>query len=52
MLPGQLEAEWGKKTAAAGGLLFTKAEIDAFNELATEAKQPLWKADSFKTVVV
>ncbi|MEO6994816.1 MAG: Ldh family oxidoreductase [Lacunisphaera sp.] len=52
MLPGQLEAEWAKKTATAGGLLFTKAEVDAFNELATEAKQPLWKADSFKTVVV
>ena len=52
MLPGQLEAEWARKTAAAGGLLLTKAEIDAFNELATEAKLPLWKAESFKTVVV
>jgi LDH2 family malate/lactate/ureidoglycolate dehydrogenase len=52
MLPGQLEAEWAKKTGAAGGLLFSKAEIDAFNELATEAKQPLWSVDSFKTLVV
>jgi L-2-hydroxycarboxylate dehydrogenase (NAD+) len=50
MLPGQLEADWAKKTAAAGGLLFSKAEVDAFNELATEAGQPLWKIDSFKTV--
>jgi L-2-hydroxycarboxylate dehydrogenase (NAD+) len=49
MLPGQLEAEWAKKTAAAGGLLFTKAEIEAFNELATEAGEPLWAVDSFKT---
>jgi L-2-hydroxycarboxylate dehydrogenase (NAD+) len=52
MLPGQLEADWAKKSAAAGGLLFTKAEIEAFNELATEASQPLWKPESFKTVVV
>ena len=52
MLPGQLEAEWAKKTHAAGGLLFSKAEIDAFNELASEAGQPLWKHESFKTVVL
>lgn len=52
MLPGQLEADWAKKTAAAGGLLFTKAEVEAFNELATEAKQPLWKLESFKTVTI
>ena len=52
MLPGQLEAGWAKHTAAAGGLLFTKAEIEAFNELATEAKLPLWNAESFKTVVI
>jgi LDH2 family malate/lactate/ureidoglycolate dehydrogenase len=52
MLPGQLEAGWAKKTAEAGGLLFSQAEIEAFNELATEASQPLWKLDSFKTVVV
>ncbi len=52
MLPGQLEATWAKHTAKAGGLLFTAAEIEAFNEMATEAKQPLWQASSFKTVVV
>ncbi|HVW22026.1 MAG TPA: Ldh family oxidoreductase [Opitutaceae bacterium] len=52
MLPGQLEAEWARKSAAAGGLLFSKAEVEAFNELAAEAKQPLWKLESFKTVTV
>ncbi len=52
MLPGQLEATWAQHTAKAGGLLFTQAEIDAFNELATEAKQPLWSAAAFKTVTV
>ena len=52
MLPGQLEADWAKKTAAAGGLLFSKAEVDAFNELATEAGHPLWQVESFKSVVL
>ena len=52
MLPGQLEAEWAKKTTAAGGLLFSQAEVDAFNELAAETRQPLWQSNSFKTVVL
>ena len=52
MLPGQLEATWAAHTAKAGGLLFSAAEIAAFNELATEARQPLWKAESFKTVTI
>ena len=52
MLPGQLEATWAQHTARAGGLLFTAAEIEAFNELATEAKQPLWQTAAFKTVTV
>ena len=52
MLPGQLEADWAKKSNAAGGLLFTKAEIEAFNELATESKQPVWKLESFKSVQI
>jgi len=52
MLPGQLEAGWAAHTAKAGGLLFSAAEVAAFNELATEAGQPLWKPESFKTVVI
>jgi L-2-hydroxycarboxylate dehydrogenase (NAD+) len=52
MLPGQLEATWAKKTAAAGGLLFSSAEIEAFNEIATEAKQPQWATGTFRTAVV
>jgi len=52
LLPGQVEAEWARRTAAAGGLLFTAAEIDAFNELALEAGRPLWDAASFGTVAV
>lgn len=52
MLPGQIEAEWARKSAAAGGLLFTKAEIDAFNEIAQEARQPTWDASQLATFTV
>jgi len=50
LLPGQPEADWAKKTAAAQGLLFTSAEVHSFNEIATEIGQPAWKPESFKTV--
>lgn len=36
ILPGQFEAEAAKKCESAGGILFTKAELDGFNELAEE----------------
>jgi LDH2 family malate/lactate/ureidoglycolate dehydrogenase len=52
MLPGQIEATWAKKTAEAGGLLFSKAEVDAFNELTAECGLPAWTSESFKTVSV
>ena len=52
MLPGQLEAGWAAHSAKAGGLLFSAAEIAAFNEIATEAGQPAWKTESFKTVSI
>jgi L-2-hydroxycarboxylate dehydrogenase (NAD+) len=51
MLPGQLEASWAKRTVAAGGLLFTEAEIEAFNELADEASVPRWSRALQKTVI-
>ncbi|MDX2109287.1 MAG: Ldh family oxidoreductase [Verrucomicrobiota bacterium] len=49
MLPGQPEAEFAARTAKAGGLLFSAAEIGAFNEMAAECGQPLWVTDSFAT---
>lgn len=52
MLPGQIEADWAKHSAKAGGLLFTAAEIDAFNEIAAEAGLPAWKKDGFKQVSI
>jgi ureidoglycolate dehydrogenase (NAD+) len=37
MLPGQLEAQAAARSAAAGGLLFSTAEVEALNEIAHEA---------------
>ena len=50
MLPGQLEAAAAARSAEHGGLLFSQAEIDGFNELATEAGQPTWDAAQLKSV--
>ncbi|MFP6873470.1 MAG: Ldh family oxidoreductase [Verrucomicrobiales bacterium] len=41
-LPGQDFAQAAQKTASAGGLLFSEAEIAEFNQLAAEAGQPGW----------
>jgi uncharacterized protein len=51
MLPGQLEANFAQRTARNGGLLFTEAEINAFNELAAEARKARWKIADFKPAV-
>jgi len=51
MLPGQIEAEAGARSARNGGLLFTEAEIHAFNEIAAECHQTLWTLAEFKVAV-
>lgn len=43
MLPGQLEAAAAANTAKAGGLLFTRAEIEGFNALARACSLPEWE---------
>ncbi len=48
MLPGQLEAQAAARCAKNGGLLFSEAEINAFNELATEARKPKWTLAELK----
>jgi ureidoglycolate dehydrogenase (NAD+) len=48
LLPGQLEAEWASKVDDAGGLLFSTAEINAFNEIAEESGQAKWNLSEFK----
>ena len=50
LLPGQLEARWAKRTSDAGGLLFTQAEVDAFNELAEEAGVQRWRVSHSASV--
>lgn len=52
LLPGQMEAEWGQKCEQAGGLLFSEAEVKAFNELAREAGLPEWDVTGLKTVEI
>lgn len=51
MLPGQLEAAAGARSAKNGGLLFSEAEIKAFNEVAVECSLPEWKLSDFKTAL-
>ena len=46
-LPGQPEAKAAATTAAAGGLLFSAAEIEEFNILATECALPQWSLADF-----
>jgi LDH2 family malate/lactate/ureidoglycolate dehydrogenase len=49
IIPGHIEATFAKHSAAAGGLLFTKAEVEAFNEIARECGQPEWSPASLGT---
>ena len=46
-LPGQPEARAAAATAAAGGLLFTAAEIEEFNAIAGECGEAQWKLEAF-----
>ncbi|WP_221029269.1 Ldh family oxidoreductase [Actomonas aquatica] len=52
ILPGQFEAQAAQRSAEAGGLLFSAAEVKAFNELATEIGASAWSLDSLKQVEV
>jgi L-2-hydroxycarboxylate dehydrogenase (NAD+) len=42
LLPGQIEARWAERVDRAGGLLFSPAEIEAFNEIARECGAEEW----------
>ena len=48
LLPGQIEHQAAEKTKQAGGLLFSSAEIDSFNELAAECGQSTWDKSKLK----
>ncbi|MBT8038631.1 MAG: Ldh family oxidoreductase [Gammaproteobacteria bacterium] len=45
--PGELEAEAARASEAAGGLLFTAAELDSFEEIAAEAGVSAWDRTGF-----
>ena len=47
ILPGQLEATARQRSDAAGGLLFTAAEVAEFNALAADLALPAWDVASF-----
>ena len=46
--PGELEANAFRQTESAGGLLFSHAEIDSFNEIARECGHPEWDQADLK----
>ncbi len=48
LLPGQVEARFAQRCETAGGLLFTAAEINAFNEIARECGSQPWSPDQFQ----
>jgi L-2-hydroxycarboxylate dehydrogenase (NAD+) len=47
LLPGQIEAEFKARCDANNGLLFSAAEIGAFNEIARECGEPEWDTETF-----
>lgn len=49
LLPGEIEARAARQTEAAGGLLFTEAEIESFGEIARECGHPEWNLESLET---
>ncbi len=52
MLPGEIEAKAAQASEAAGGLLFTSAEIDSFNEIAHECGQPPWNKSTLPNTAI
>jgi len=43
-----MEAEAAKRSDANGGLLFSKAEIEEFNQIASDCGQPTWNVENLK----
>jgi len=52
LLPGQREADVAKLSNDNGGLLFSEAEVEAFNALAAACDRPSWDMCSLKKVSV
>jgi LDH2 family malate/lactate/ureidoglycolate dehydrogenase len=52
LLPGQPEAQAAALTKKHGGLLFTRAELEAFNEIASECGEKPWDIAKFGQIAV
>ena len=52
LLPGQLEAQFAARSEEAGGLLFSEAEVDALNEIATKAGTQRFEKQVLKNISV
>lgn len=50
VLPGQLEAQSARRCQEQGGLLFSRAEVEAFAEIAAECGAEPWRAEQFKQI--
>lgn len=50
LLPGELEARNAARCRQEGGLLFSAAELDAFDRIADEAGIPRWDRTTFRSV--
>lgn len=51
VLPGQIEAQWAERSQRNGGLLFTRSELTALNEIARDCGQPAWDVDNLAIAV-
>lgn len=49
VLPGLIEAQNAERCKENGGLLFTRAEVEALGEIAAECGVEAWQTDRFKT---
>ena len=52
IFPGQIEAASAARSEEHGGLLFSKAEVEEFNELATECGRDAWQLEGLKSVEI
>ena len=50
LLPGEIEARAGERSRKAGGLLFSRAEIEAFDEIARECGEEPWNVSDFPSM--
>ncbi len=50
VLPGAFEARLAQRSASLGGLLFTGAELDAFDAVASDAGEARWDRSQFQRV--